>query len=62
MNQLVAKLSIVAVACLFATACSEGVPPVVSQAAASPVETEAAYFPTLFATPEGAPAEHIEPF
>jgi hypothetical protein len=65
MNQLAAKLSLVAFACLFAAACSEGVPPIVSQAMASPVEiveTEATYFPTQFPAPEGAPAEHVEAF
>ncbi|HSD40634.1 MAG TPA: hypothetical protein VLD36_02100 [Burkholderiales bacterium] len=62
MNQLAAKLSIVAFACVFVAACSEGVPPIVSQAFASPIESEVAYFPTQFPAPEGAPAEHIEAF
>jgi hypothetical protein len=62
MNPLAAKLSFVAFACLFAAACSEGVPPIVSQAMASPVESEATYFPTQFPTPDSAPAEHIEAF
>lgn len=47
---------------LVLAACSEGVPPVVSQAFAAPVATEAAYFPTLFPSPEGAPAESIQGF
>ena len=62
MNQLAATLSIVTFACLFAAACSEGVPPIVSQALASPVESEATYFPTQFPAPEGAPVEHIQAF
>jgi hypothetical protein len=47
---------------LVLAACSDGVPPVVSQAFAAPVETGVAYFPTQFPSPEGAPAESIPSF
>lgn len=64
-GDLVAKAAIacaVAAGALFVPDCSEGVPPVVSQAFAAPVTSEAAYFPTLFPAPEGAPAEPIQGF
>jgi hypothetical protein len=47
---------------LLISACSEGVPQVVSQALAAPVASEASYFPTQFPSPEGAPAEPIQGF
>ena len=47
---------------LVLAACSEGVSPVVSQAFAAPVASEVAYFPILFPSPEGAPAEPIQGF
>jgi hypothetical protein len=68
MNKLVAKLSTAASAGVFAVgillvaACSDGVPPIVSQALASPIESEVTYFPTQFPAPEGALAERIEAF
>jgi len=68
MNKLVAKLSTAASAGAFAAgvllvaACSDGVPPIVSHAMASPFESEVTYFPTQFPTPEGALVEHIEGF
>lgn len=62
MKQLAAKLSIAVFACLSVAACSEGVPPLVSQAVASPVESDAGYLPALFPMLEGASAEHVEAF
>jgi hypothetical protein len=62
------RLARAAIAGMFAAgllvlaACSEGVPPVVSQAFAAPVASEAAYFPILFPSPEGEPAEPIQGF
>jgi hypothetical protein len=47
---------------LVLAACSDGVPPVVSQAFAAPVETGVGYFPIQFPSPEGAPAESIQSF
>lgn len=47
---------------LVLAACSDGVPPVVSQALAAPVASEAAYFPILLPSPEGAPAEPVQGF
>jgi hypothetical protein len=47
---------------LVLAACSDGVPPVVSQAFAAPVETGVGYFPIQFPSPEGAPAEPILSF
>lgn len=47
---------------LLISACSDGVPQVVSQALAAPVASEAGYFPTQFPSPEGAPAEPIQGF
>jgi hypothetical protein len=47
---------------LVLAACSEGIPPVVTQALAAPVASEAAYFPILFPSPEGEPAEPIQGF
>ena len=68
MIKLVAKLSTAALAGMFAAgtllvaACSEGVPPIVSQAVAAPVASEVTYFPTQFPAPEGAPAEQLQTF
>ena len=47
---------------LLVSACSDGVPQIVSHALAAPVASEAAYFPTQFPSPEGAPAEPIQGF
>lgn len=47
---------------LLVSACSDGVPPVVSQAFAAPVASETGYFPSQFPSPEGAPAEPIQGF
>ena len=47
---------------LLVSACSDGVPQIVSEALAAPVATEAGYFPTQFPSPEGAPAEPIQGF
>ena len=51
-----------AVGVLLIGACSDGVPQIVSHALAAPVASEAAYFPTQFPSPEGAPAEPIQGF
>jgi hypothetical protein len=62
------RLARAAIAGMFAAgllvlaACSEGIPPVVTQALAAPVASEAAYFPILFPSPEGEPAEPIQGF
>ena len=47
---------------LLVSACSDGVPQIVSQAFAAPVESTVTYFPTQFPSPEGAPAEPIQGF
>ncbi len=51
-----------AAAVLALAACSDGVPPVVSRAFAAPVESQPAYLPILFPSPEGATAEPIQSF
>ena len=40
----------------------DGVPQIVSQAFAAPVESTITYFPTQFPSPEGAPAQPIQGF
>ncbi len=47
---------------LLVSACSDGVPQIVSQAFAAPVESTITYFPTQFPSPEGAPADLIQGF
>jgi hypothetical protein len=62
------RLARAAIAGMFAAgllvlaACGDGVPSVVSEAFAAPTASEAAYFPTLFPSPEGEPAEPIQGF
>jgi len=43
-------------------ACSDGVPQIVSQAFAAPFASEAAYLPSQFPSPQGAPADVIQGF
>lgn len=57
-----AVAGVLAAAVLALAACSDGVPHVVSQAFAAPVESQPAYLPTLFPTPASAPAEPIQGF
>jgi hypothetical protein len=62
MNQLVIKFSIAALACLVATACSDGGPQIVQQAVAAPAEEATLYLPAQFPSVEGALEPHVEAF
>jgi hypothetical protein len=58
-----AAIAIAAAASVLVIAgCNEGIPAIVSQAMAAPMETEAAYFPIQLPSPEGPPAPVIQGF
>jgi hypothetical protein len=58
-----AAIAIAAAASVLVIAgCNEGIPAIVSQAMAAPLESEVTYFPTQFPSPEGPPAPVIQGF
>ena len=62
---LVSKItlaSVLAASLAVIAGCNEGIPQIVSEAMAAPIESEVTYFPTQFPSPEGPPAPVIQGF